>query len=428
MYTEQINKWVDGHRHEILAFNKKLVSIPSENRYPTGDEAQVQEVIFSTLQALGCEMDRFLPTEVSGLSEHPAYLDGREYANRPNVVGMKSGSGGGRSLMFSGHMDTVPQGDDPWSVDPYGGDIREGKQYGLGIFDMKGGMAAAIMALRSLHDLGIQLKGDVLIETVVDEEYGGANGTLASRLRGHAADIAIIPEPSNLAICPEAQGGSMFRIIFSGRPGRSFSGERLENPVFAAARFLDIFREYELAHLHKRSTSKFYVNGPGLPAYVQGMKAGPVQLPLCDRVPSKCEIDVWIQCYPETTEEELYQDLVGFYEEKSRGDEILREMKPEIRKLIRFLPGSGVPENHPMLNVATEVAKHYYKNGLPVQGAPFACDSFMFNLYSDTPAIIWGPKGGNAHAPDEFIYVEDFLNLVKMYALTMVEWCGVNHG
>src|SRR5665647_1968772 len=105
-----------------------------------------------------------------------------------------------------------------------------------------------MMALQLLEEMEISLQGDVIIETVVDEEYGGSNATLACLLKGYEADLAIVPEPTNLAICPVNQGGSMFRITFRGRPGRSFSGEKLNNPVFAAARFLDVFHQYENYH------------------------------------------------------------------------------------------------------------------------------------------------------------------------------------
>lgn len=425
MYLDAINDWVERHHRDILDFNRTLVSIPSENRCPNGDEKEVQRFVEQSLTALGCETDTFLPTDVPGLIEHPAFLGGRSYEERPNVVGRKRGAGRGRSLLFSGHMDTVPRGDDPWSVDPFSGAIEEGKQYGLGIFDMKGGMAAAMMALRALNDLGVRLEGDLTVETVVDEEFGGANGTLACRLRGYGADAAIVPEPSNLVICPQNQGGSMFRISFAGKPGRSFSGERLINPIYAGARFLEIFRHYEAHHKEKKPKSRFFENDPGLPAYVQGIRATSSDLPLSDRVPSRCEVDVWIQCYPETSEEELRQDFVAFCEERAREDEILSEVGPRIERLIRFLPGTRIPEDHEIIDVASRVARQVYENGLPVEGAPFACDSFVFNLYSDTPALIWGPKGGNAHAPDEHVEIEAFMDLVKMYALTMIEWCGV---
>ena len=426
MYLSAVSDWVEENRRGILDLNRDLVSIPSENRYPRGDEERVQEFVEGYLGGLGCVTDMFLPTDVPGLTEHPAYLGGRSYERRPNVVGKKEGTGGGRSILFSGHMDTVPLGEDPWSVDPFSGAVEEGRQYGLGIFDMKGGMAAAMTALRALNELGVRLEGDVIIETVVDEEFGGANGTLACRLRGYGAAAAIVPEPSNLAICPQNQGGSMFRVTFEGRPGRSFSGEELLNPAYAGARFLEVFRHYEDYHKKKRSGSRLFERDPGPPAYVQRVRAASSDLVLSDRVPSRCTIDLWIQCYPETSEEELRRDFVTFVEERAREDEILSRVEPRIEKLVRFLPGTGIPEDHEIVGVASRVAGQIYEDGLPVEGAPFACDSFVFNLHSETPALIWGPRGANAHAPDEYIEVEAFMDLVKMYALTMIEWCGVS--
>jgi acetylornithine deacetylase len=424
MYPQVIDGWVEENRDAILDLNRALVSIPSENRCPDGDEGEVQELVEGYLTELGCETDVFLPTDVPGLTEHPAYLGGRNYGGRPNVVGTKRGKGG-RSLLFSGHMDTVPRGDEPWSVDPFSGLVREGRQYGLGILDMKGGMAAAMSALRALNELGVRLAGDLLIETVVDEEFGGANGTLACRLRGYGADAAIVPEPSNLAICPENQGGSMFRISFEGKPGRAALGGEPVNPVYAAGRFLEIFRRYEAHHGRKRSRSKFFENDPGPPAYVQGVRAGSVELDFFDRVPGACSVDVWIQCYPETSEEELRSDFVSFCEEAASEDEVLSVVGPRFEKLIRFLPGSGVPEGHEIVEVARRAAARVRDGGLPVEGAPFACDTFMFNLHSDTPALIWGPKGANVHAPDEYVEIDALMDLVKMYALTAIEWCGV---
>ncbi len=424
MIPQAIEGWVEENRESVLDLSRDLVSIPSENRCPEGDEDEVQRFVEEYLAELGCETDSFLPTDVPDLTDHAAYLGGRSYEGRPNVVGTRKGSGGGRSLLFSGHMDTVPRGDEPWSTGPFSGVVREGRQYGLGVLDMKGGMAAAMTALRALEELGVRLAGDLIIETVVDEEFGGANGTLACRLRGYEADAAIVPEPSNLSICPENQGGGMFRISFEGKPGRAALGGEPVNPVYAAGRFLDVFREYEAYHGQKRSSSKYFEDDPGPPAYVQGVRAGSVELDLFDRVPGVCSVDVWIQCYPETSEEELREDFVSFCEERAREDEILSRIGPRFEKLIRFLPGSGLPEGHEIVDVARRAAGRIREGGLPVEGAAFACDSFMFNLYSATPALIWGPKGANVHAPDEYVETEALVDLVKMYALTMVEWCG----
>lgn len=425
MLKQQIDTWVNEHQADILSFNKELIAIPSVNRYPSGDELNVQTFIEKKLRKLGCDTDTFIPTDVPGMKDHPAFLEGRDYKDRPNVVGVKKGTGGGQSILFSGHVDTVSEGEVPWSVDPYAGTVKAGKQYGLGILDMKGGMSAAIIAMKMLEDMDISLKGDFLIETVVDEEFGGANGTLASRLKGYEADIAIIPEPSNMVIAPANQSGSMFRVTFSGRSGRAFSGEDLVNPIYAAGRFIDIFHQFENYQAQKQSTSPLFQNQPGLPAYIQGMNAGPSDALLYDRVPSTCSLDIWIQAYPETTEQALRDDFVQFYEKKAKEDNMLSKMPMHLEKLVRFLPGTQIPEDHGIIRVAQQASTAFGET-LPIQGAPFACDAFMFNLHSETPALIWGPRGENAHSNDEFIYVDDFLQLIKMYALTIVNWCGIS--
>jgi acetylornithine deacetylase len=174
---------------------------------------------------------------------------------------------------------------------------------------MKAGMAAAMLAMQALGELGVKMRGDICIETVVDEEFGGANGTLASRLRGHHADAAIVTEPSNLVICPATQVGIMQRVAFTGRTWRDFSGVAIMNPVFAAARFVDIFRHFDLLYCRKPSDDPWFQGGPPLTCYLQGIRGDDMSLPLFDRAPGVCTIDVWIQCFPGTSKAELYREF-----------------------------------------------------------------------------------------------------------------------
>jgi acetylornithine deacetylase len=94
-HLSAVSDWVEGDRRGILDLNRDLVSIPSENRCPRGDEERVQEFVEGYLGGLGHMTDKFLPTDVAGLTENPAYLGGRSYERRPNVVGKKEGVGGG---------------------------------------------------------------------------------------------------------------------------------------------------------------------------------------------------------------------------------------------------------------------------------------------------------------------------------------------
>ena len=100
--------WLAAHRDDLVALVRRLVSLPSENRPPHGEEGGCQEYVVGYLRGLGIAPDVFEPDAVPGAIEHPAWWPGRAYAGRPNVVGRLPGRGGGRSLLFSGHVDVVP--------------------------------------------------------------------------------------------------------------------------------------------------------------------------------------------------------------------------------------------------------------------------------------------------------------------------------
>src|SRR5205814_2484434 len=101
-------KWLASHRDDLIDLTRRLVSYPTENRPPRGDEAACQAFVTAYLRRLGLKPDVFQPDEVTGAQEHPAWWRGRDYADRPNVVARLEGTGRGRSLLFSGHVDVVP--------------------------------------------------------------------------------------------------------------------------------------------------------------------------------------------------------------------------------------------------------------------------------------------------------------------------------
>ncbi|WP_127589147.1 M20/M25/M40 family metallo-hydrolase [Paenibacillus koleovorans] len=424
--TSQVEAWVQQNSKLIEDTLRRFVGIPSENKYPVGNELQAQLEMETIMQQLGMETDLFLVTDVPGIEQHEAFLsDGRDYSNRPNVVGVLRGTGEGKSLIFNGHMDTVPIGRELWSQDPFDAAINDGKLYGLGIFDMKGGLLASLMALRCLRDLGYTTQGDVIVESVVDEEFGGSNGTLACILRGYEADAAIIPEPTNMVICPINQGGFYYRVSFHGRAGRSFSGEKLINPAFQAARFLEIIYQFHEWRNENDVPDPMFPNNE-LRTDVQTVFAGDPSIELGDRVPSSCSIDLWIQVLPGVTDTETWRQFTEFYTPRVQADALLAGANMRIEKKMRFLPGTGIDPNHPIVSTLYEAGQEGAGRELSVLGAPFACDSYMFNLYSQTPVVIFGPCGGNAHAPDEYIVVEEYHKLIQTYALTIAKWCGIS--
>ena len=200
LLENQLFSYIDANRERLVSLIRELVRIPSENCPPHGYEYDCQQYVGHFLRQLGWETDIYNLTEVPGLEEHRLFWPGRNYRQRPNVDARCRGTGGGRSLILSGHIDTVPKGTQPWTRDPFGGTVEENRLYGRGSNDMKAGVATHLFVAESLNHLGLELKGDLIVESVVDEEFGGVNGTLAGRLKGFNADAAVISEPLKLLL------------------------------------------------------------------------------------------------------------------------------------------------------------------------------------------------------------------------------------
>lgn len=419
-----IREWTRLNRGVMESLLSELIRHDTVNRVVSGTELECQQKLRGIMEELGLEAELYNPEEVPGFHEHPAYYPGKDYSDRPNLSAVWKGTGGGKSLLFSSHIDTAAVAPG-WTNDPFIPRVENNRLYGLGSFDMKGGLTASLMAVRCLMELGIRLQGDVRIESVVDEEFGGANGTVAGRARGVTADAVIIPEPTNLALYPAARGGALWRVTFRGTTGLSFSGEIIRNPANDAARFIMFLEAFELERGGLGGPAPWYEEQKELlPIIVTRLEAGDMNSPLCDVGPVECHVDIWVECYPGVSEEQLRNEILQGYERYcgiTYGNGL---QEPEFRRMIRFLPGCSVDPDFPLLPLlAEEIAAATGQPAL-VTGAPFACDAFVFNEYGTAPALILGPSGANAHAPDEYVDLDSLTLLVEIYASTLLGWCG----
>jgi len=420
---ENVLERIDLSSDDIVQFTQELVRIPSENKMPSGFEKECQEYVIDFLKGIGLEVDSFLPTDVKGLTEHPYYLAGRDYENRPNVVGVWKGTGGGKSLIISGHIDTSPK--EPWfDNEPFGGQISDGRIYGRGTFDMKGGLAAGLMAVKFLKEAGIKLKGNVVLESVVDEEYGGANGTLATLIKGYKGDAVIIPEPTEMVICPATRGDQNFKVIIQGTAGMPYTTGEWINPVYGIASIIKGLKQFEQIRLENTRLHPLYEKVPNpLPVIIKKLKAGEIEENGALGIPSESWLLVGVQTFPPTTEKQVDGEFFTFMDSLIESDSELKMNPPRYEKRFRYVEPMETDANSPIVKEIRNSFRKITGREGEVKGAPFPCDAFLFSKY-DIPVVCFGPAGGNAHAPNEFVSIKELVDLTKIFATIIFNWCN----
>jgi len=421
----KIREVIKRRRDDILEWLKSLLRFPSENRPPDGQEAEAQAFIREECEKLGLEMDTFRPDEVEGIERHPHWLAARNYPQgRVNVVARWRGKGEGKSLLLSGHVDVAPFEPDEWKVTrPYAPLVRRDRLYGRGSADMKGGLAAAFWALKLLKELGFEPAGDVIFESLVDEEFAGGNGTLASRLKGHNADLAVLMEPTRMEVCTASLGAFLGDLILRGKAGMPYMGSEIPNPIYGAAKAIRLFYEWQERWRASNSHPLFQEPGKELNVVLwcvdskQHGEFTQLGIPLITRIS-------WvIWCYPGMTEEEFYHRFSTFWEEHARSDPDIKPFTLEIKRDYHFVRPWETDREHPGVEEVVRAYNDFIGKAPSVGGAPFSCD---FSFYGDTgsmPCVILGPRGDNLHAPDEYVLLEDIYTLVGIFALLVTRWC-----
>lgn len=414
----RIDQAVEMHREEALELLQALVRTPSL----AGDEARCQEIIAERMRDLGLEVDIWDPPD-DELAAHPAYVPVElSYEGRPNVVGTWHGQGSGRTLILNGHVDVVPTGpESTWTRPPWSGYYEEGKVYGRGSADMKGGLVSNLLAVQALKSAGISLKGDLVVESVVDEEMGG-NGTLACILRGYTGDACVFTEPSGLAnIAISNRGAQFFRITVTGQEGGVEYKHDLVNPITKA---MEVFRAIEVYSIVRESSVSHPLYDP--------FYATKVPLGICkissgewpSTVPSQCVMEGTIECLPGEDIHQVKEQFKEFLLEWSAKDPWLREHPIQIEWFGLWFESAQIDPDHPFVRTLVAVAGEITGASPLIVGAG-GCDLRLPVLYGNTPAVLYGPAGGMIHSTDEYVEFEQVIACAKILALTAAQWCGL---
>lgn len=425
MTDQELSNYVEQNSGRLVEILQNLVRIPSENTPPTGSEGECQKYIAGFLSSLGCDPLVYSFEDVPGLKEHPLFFPGREYANRPNVGARLKGAGHGRSLLLSGHVDTVPVGSSPWKRDPFGGSVEGNLLYGRGANDMKGGVAINMFIVECLRKLNLQLAGDLLFEAVIDEEFGGVNGTLAGRLKGFNADAVILSEPSFLRICPAQRGGRIAHVTLKASGGILNEGPPapgvVEQMMFLLTKIKD-FADQRRANAKPHPLYSEKIDP--VPVSVTRIITAPWGTKEPIAAPAECKVEIYWQAMPGEKKEDIDREFLQWITSLSKIPGSPFVQPPEVAIPGRWLPGSAISKDDPLVTELADCATRVMGKAPTIAGMEAPCDMFVFHQLQHAPAVLWGPKGGNTHAADEYVEIDTLVEAAKVLLVFVNQWCA----
>lgn len=417
---------------EVIDLTTSLIRYPSEITENDGNEGPAQYFLADYLQKGGFDsVDIFLPTDVPGIEKHSGWWPNQNYENRPNVVAVRRGTGNGRSLILNGHMDVVPRGDESkWQYPPFSGTVKDGYIYGRGACDMKGGIAVMVMAAEAIRRAGIQLAGDLIIESVVAEETGVYNGTLACCLRGYKADGAVILEPTLLDVCVGLKGNHVYEVEISGKATHNclwWTGASAFDHAIYFKEGMKKFQEIrtEETRCHPLYNDKELFPTPALVDNIWFVQAG---LPHLFAVPDQAKLMFMVEILPGEDREEIKNRFEQFMLEWCSHHPYLKDHLPKfISPPFRPIFPVSVPFEDPLVTNIVDSIKTIRSVEPVVRGFESACDAMTLMLWGNTPSIMYGPgQIANAHEINEKVSISELKKAVIELATFIVKYCGVS--
>jgi acetylornithine deacetylase/succinyl-diaminopimelate desuccinylase family protein len=425
-------KAIDEERSYATDLTQRLVRIPSVNPKFIRDadqnkESAVQDLVEAELKSIGMSVDRW-----------------DVFPDRPNVIGQLAGSEE-HSLLLCGHIDVVPVGErSTWTVDPFGGEIKNGKLYGRGAVDMKSGVAAATAAIRGIRKAGVELKGRVAMHSVVDEEAGGF-GAIDAVKKGYLAEAAIITEPSwgEIQVC---EGGlEWVRVTVNGRQGHAGwryneiwpqrdEPSRLRpavNAIDLAVRFMEALRHFESARCRGRSHPLVPpgLNTINVGAMRAGAGLGPDGLPLILTnpaiIPDVAVMDLDFKFLPNETKEDVRAEFENFVHHFCQADLWLKDHPIKVEWELGGLhfPPMDTPPDHPL--VQSIFRRRTELGGKPRISGFIAVADCAHYAGAGVNAMICGATGDGFHGTDEYVDLATLEETTKTLAAAIIDWCGV---
>ncbi len=376
----------------LVQFLQALVRIPSVNAPESGrTEQAAAELVAEQMRSFGWEprIDEVAP-------------------GRPNVIAVLEGGRPGPTLMFEGHTDVVTEGPlDLWSVDPFGGEIRDGRLYGRGSADMKSGVAAMLFAADAVRRRG-EFAGRIIVGALVDEEgmMLGAKHFTTTEL-GKTVDAAIICEPEGGEVCVAQKGALRLRLDVTGRMAHGAMPQHAINPAPALARFIDAVGRLE-SELQARDGAHATLGPTYLtPTVIQAGE--PKQLNV---IPGRAWLAVDVRTIPGVEHPAIVDRLQADAREIGDATGCTLELS-----VVDDRPATETDPDEPVVRAVCTAHADLLGAEAALGGVPGATDGTILVRDLGIPVAVYGPGGKwIAHQADEYVEVAELGQYARVYA------------
>ncbi|WNC13326.1 ArgE/DapE family deacylase [Brevibacillus brevis] len=382
---------IEIDRNGLIALVQDLIRIDSVNPYLDADgpgERQIARFLQERMQAGGLEV-RVMPINDTAV----------------NVIGILRGSGGGRSLLLNGHMDTVSA--KRMAIKPFDPLHEDGKIYGRGSQDMKGSLGAMIAAVEAVSRAQVPLSGDVILAFVADEEYKSI-GTEAL-VEEYSADAAIVCEPSDLDIGIVHKG---FAWISCEVKGKAAHGSRPAEGIDAIVHTGRVLSEIE--RLSQQLAQKRHpILGP--PSVHASLIQGGTEL---STYPDHCRLDWERRTIPGETRQEVEQEVAGMLERLRAGDDSFQASA----ELFFWREPFEVSTDEPIFAALEAACRSRLGRAPDISGFSGWTDAALLQG-AGIPTVLFGPCGAGLHGAVEYVETESLVDMANILADTIREFC-----
>jgi acetylornithine deacetylase len=393
---------VERRRDELVELTQELVRQQST----LGEEAPAQALVEEWLHDGGFDVERIEPDAEAALADPYAGYPFLSYEGRTSVAAQLPGAGGGRSLHLTGHVDVVPvERPDLWQHEPWAGGVAEGRVWGRGAGDMKGGLAAYLVAAAAVAETCDERRGDLLFSSVIEEECGG-NGMWSVLRAGHEADAVMIAESTALRLAHAGTGVVWARLSAAGGAGHAMLGGG-EGPFDRLCRAVAGLRRFESE-----------INEPVRDPVFAAVRERPYGMTV-----GRIEGGVWTSSSPH---ELVARIRFGFGRDLEPADvqermrEAVREASPEVR--VDFEAFRARAYCHPTTGPLVDAVSAAHRMVVGSEPELTAFTATTDARYVEGPCLCYGPSAGNLHGTDEWVDVETLVQTATVAALTAAAW------